>query len=74
MSGENPGSFAGHRVPIRGDGVLAGCALAVRAERHREAGQRQRAEHQAEVAQCDVGVAADQQQADDDAGEPAGDE
>jgi hypothetical protein len=39
-----------------------------------KARQGQRGEQQAEVAQRDVGVAADQQQADDDAGEPAGDE
>jgi hypothetical protein len=36
--------------------------------------QRQRAEQQAEVAQRDVAVAADEQQVDDDAAEPAGDE
>ena len=36
--------------------------------------QRQRAEQQADVAQRDVAVAADEQQAEDDAAEPAGDE
>ena len=39
-----------------------------------EAGQGERAEHQAEVAQGDVAVAADDQEVDDDAAEPGGDE
>jgi len=37
-------------------------------------GERERTEHQPEVAQRDVAVAADEQQVDDDAAEPAGDQ
>src|SRR5215208_3988945 len=40
--------------------------------RARESGQRQRAEQETEVPERDVAVPADEQQADDDAGEPAG--
>ena len=42
--------------------------------RARQSAEREGADQQAEVAQRDVGVAADEQQADDDAAEPAGDE
>ena len=49
-------------------------AYAAARRRARQPRQRQRAEQQAEVAQRDVAVAADDQQVDDDAAEPAGDE
>src|SRR5215213_4701116 len=42
-------------------------------ERAGQPGQGEGTEKQAEVAQCDVGVAADEQEADDDAAQPRGD-
>jgi hypothetical protein len=61
-------------VSVRANFVLAGYALAVGAERHRDTSERQGAQQEAEVAQRDVAVAADDQQVHDDAAEPAGDQ